>query len=90
MRISFEQDKKVWYGVSYDQVYNGYLHSDLFWCEIQESLGAYSIVWTDNFKVPEFADSLSKAQKHVRDNYTLHTPHSQGSKHPVPIKNEEE
>jgi hypothetical protein len=80
MRIVFEKADDVWYAVAYDQELNDYVHQELIYAEISESLGAHKIVWEDAYFEPEFFDTFDLARKHVLANYSRHQPLSQGRK----------
>lgn len=78
----FEQDNATWFVVSPDAEYKDYIHEELIWAEMTESLGgAIKVHWEDSFDKPEFFDTFNDARQHILNNYNLHQPLSQGGKY---------
>ena len=80
MRLLFENADGIWYVVAYDATYKDYVHQELIFAEVSESLGAFKIQWEDDFYNPEFFDTFDSARNHVLSNYNRHQPLSQGRK----------
>jgi hypothetical protein len=80
MRILFEIDGSTEFAVSYDAEWNGYIHEELIWAEIDKALGGFMVRWENDFSNPVHFTVLAEAKVHIERNYFRHTPLSQGKK----------
>lgn len=67
--------------LSFDAVWKGYEHQELYWADITKALGSFMVRWNDSYSEPLHCDSEEKAKQHVIENYSKHNPHSNGGKY---------
>ena len=66
--------------VAQDVVYEGYLHQELYYADLNKLLGGWVVRWQDDYNTPYSFESLGDAKAHVLVNYSIHKPHSNGNK----------
>lgn len=90
MRLKFDLADGIRYAIATNEQWGDYIVEELLFAEVSESLGAFKVVWCDDFSKPEHFDSITEARQHVLANYNLHTPVLQGKKTFSPVNHEDE
>ena len=85
MTIKFEKEDRNGYeelhAVSQLEIYRGRVHDELFHAEIRRTGDTqWRVVWQDDWQHPVIIEGdVDAAKQYVRDNYSKHTPHSNGA-----------
>ena len=80
MRILYETEGTSTYCVSYGAELDGYIHEELWHCDIDPGLGGYFVRFQDDYSNPIHFSTLLEAKTYVEKNYFKHKPLSQGCK----------
>lgn len=81
MRIIFTKEPDgTTAAISLDAEYKGFLHEELYWCDICKALGGVMVRWQSDYSNPVHFSTDAEARKHVLENYKKYTPHSNGRK----------
>lgn len=75
-----EPDRSI-SALSFDAVWKGFCHQELYWADIKPALGGYMVQWNDSYYETHHFESLEKAKNYIVQYYGGRNPHSNGSKY---------
>ncbi|HEY0752279.1 MAG TPA: hypothetical protein VGD26_14065 [Chitinophagaceae bacterium] len=78
MTIVFEQEKDTWFALAFDEIIDGYLHTELLIAEIDTALGAYMVRFESDWSNPTHCGSLDEAKALILRDYKQYRPTSLG------------
>jgi hypothetical protein len=67
-------------GILKNQVYQGMMHEELYYCDIDKAVKGYTVRWQDDYSNGVDFAELGDAKQYVVLEYYKHTPHSNGTK----------